>query len=74
MQVVLTDDAWFSIAELAGAFELLNDLRDGEAAMAPDEFNEKHGEVESWIAEVVGELVAHVQSGSEPAARNQDGI
>jgi hypothetical protein len=69
---VLNDAAWLSIAELTGAFGVLNEVRDAEAKMAPDEFNEKHGECEAWIAEIVGELIACVQSGSEPAARNQE--
>lgn len=65
MQLVLNDAAWLSIAELAGAFGVLNELRDAEAKMARGEFNEKHGEVEAWIREVVGELIDRVQSGSE---------
>ena len=45
MQMVLNDHAWLSIAELTGAFGILNELRDGEAKMAPDAFDTKHGEV-----------------------------
>jgi hypothetical protein len=65
MQPVLNDHAWLSIAELAGAFGLLNELRDAEAKMGRGEFNEKHGEVEAWIREVVGELIDRVQSGKQ---------
>jgi hypothetical protein len=65
MDLVLTDEAWLSISELAGAFGILNEVRDAEAKMAPDEFNTKHSECERYIAEVVGELVDHVKSGSK---------
>jgi hypothetical protein len=67
MDLVLDDHAWLSIAELTGAFGVLNELRDAEAKMAPDEFDTKHGECERYIAEVVGELVDHVKSGIDPA-------
>jgi hypothetical protein len=70
MQLVLNDAGWLSIAELAGAFGILNEVRDAEAALTPDEFNTKNTEVETWIAEVVGELIDCVRSGNkqiEPA-------
>jgi hypothetical protein len=67
MQPVLNEQVWLSIAELTAAFGILNEIRDGEGKLPPDEFNQKHGDCESWVAEAVADLIDAVKSGDKPA-------
>ena len=55
----LNEDVMFDIAEISLAFRLLNEVRDAEGALPPEEFDRRHDECERWIERAVGQLIDH---------------